>query len=229
MVLNQHGKRYSTRKKYVLNTHWDLLGIDHQDQIKINAGLAPRLWMPIPISIYIATVMKNYLCLMSRDDPGPFGSKQWKSALESVGKNAMVLDPTAGAGGSTIGLSAAFDHVFAGDFCPQQLNALRNNVVVVRENTNVTVDVEPIDVLTRRDIPKYDTMIISPFWGGSGYKQLEPGTVDLYLHHIFESSNFETQSVLNTGVSANQFIVNTMKQNPRLKFVTLLIPYNFNV
>jgi hypothetical protein len=226
--VHMHGNRYSAAKNDNLNFHWQLLGIDHQHQKKIDPGLAANLWMPLPISLYIATVMKNYVCLMLETNPGAYGSKQWRSVLNEVGKHCKVLDATAGAGGCTIGLSMAFGHVFAGDFCEQQLTALRNNIMVVNEGSNVTIDTIPIDVLTRQDISKYHTMVISPFWGGDGYKQLPPGSADLYLNHKFTPNVFNNQLFLKTGKNVDQFIVDTMGQNPHLMFITLHIPYNFN-
>jgi hypothetical protein len=230
-IINKHGKRYTKHNNYNLNFDWDLLGIDHIHQKKIDPGLdshKTRLWLPIPISIYIATVMKNYVCLMSDKNPGAYGSEEWMASLDKVGEDARILDPTAGAGGSTIGLSMTFKQVFAGDFCERQLAALRNNLNVVEEGSNVTVDKNPVNVLTRRDISTYDAMILSPFWGGAGYKQHSSGSVDLYLKNVFRPQDFEIPSSLKTGTNANEFIVNTMKENPRLKFITLQIPINFN-
>jgi hypothetical protein len=71
-------------------------------------------------------------------------------------------------------------------------------------------------------------MIISPFWGGAGYKQLRPGSVDLYLKHDFTLERFEDPSSLKAGTNANQFIVDTMREHPNLMFIALLTPYNFN-
>lgn len=224
-VNKEHG-RYNTHYKLV--RQWDLDGLTRGQQDAIDTGLRAYLWTPIPLGLKMATRLKKFLEILREDGKAtPDPVVGWK-----------VLIPTAGAGGSTIALATAFSSVTAGDFSERQLVALRHNLHDVMGYHRVKIDAKPVNLLDREDINEFDALVLEPCWGGTKYKTVKAGELDLYV----QSGRFDekTMDLVSKGGPGKDFVISEgvvplasvvtrlMYSHPRLRAICILTPYNFN-
>ncbi len=222
---DQHDKHTSHRYQegYTLNPLWDLDGLTQQQQESIDPGMRAYFWTPIPIGMMVASYLAELLSFVTLRPVG------------EVTTEYRILNGTAGAGGSTIALGKCFSNVVAGDFCQEQLKALRHNVIeVMKLGDTVTVDKEPANVTLRNDTELYHAMLLEPCWGGLHYKEAPLNTLELYLQITeYNGALYDNLS----GMEGHEYefmrlatvVANILRENKTMRCLAVLLPYNANL
>ncbi len=95
-----------------------------------------------------------------------------------------LLDATSGIGTSSMVFSMFFGKVRAGDYQPVQLEAATHNLMNVfslSQDESVSVDADPVNVVDRKDLHKYNIVTLEPNWG-KDYKKCPKGAYRMLVH-----------------------------------------------
>lgn len=199
---------------------WDFVGIptDKIKGIKTNLSQEGYAWMPTPVGFSFAANLQRILTFAIHKNV------DIENQI-SVARTGRVLMGMGGFGGDTIAMASFFHNVSAGDFCPEQLKRLTNNVNNIKPN--VKVDKQIQNVMLREDLNNFDALVLEPSWR----QDWKPGTTMYETLSISRQKkgtirDFYTMNVGSEELSA--CVIELFEKNENLKVIGILVPYYFS-
>ena len=147
-------------------SHWKLKGLSSDQKNNLHMGPCTEKMTAIPVMIGAAAFALDVARGVGLVEPS------------GDGKDVSLLDATCGIGTSSVVFSMFFGKIGAGDYQQEQLDAARHNILNVfnlGKDPNVSVDQEPINVLDRKDIGKYNIVALEFNWGHDYHQRCTKG------------------------------------------------------